>query len=59
MYKMIAYGPDVTIYRDVEWDSYEVRIKNDPDATYFTDDKVDAIVTALCMKKQLESKGQI
>ena len=56
---MIAYGPDVTIYRDVEWDSYEVRIKNDPDATYFTDDKVDAIVTALCMKKQLESKGQI
>ena len=49
-----ADGIRVTVWRDSEWDEYQVRIKGAPDATYFTPDKDDALATATRMVKDAE-----
>ena len=39
----------VTIYRDAEYNEFQVRLEGNPDATYFTDSRQDATDTALVM----------
>lgn len=49
-----AYGCEVLIRRDVEWDEYTAEIAGQPDATYHTDDRADAIATGKVMLADLE-----
>lgn len=46
-------GSPVAIYYDSDYQEYQVKIKGQPDATYFTDDKNDAISTAQLMRNNL------
>jgi hypothetical protein len=43
-------GSPVSIYYDSDYEEYQVRIKGRPDDTYFTDDKADAVSTAIHMR---------
>ena len=47
-------GQTVVVRYDTEWQEYTCEIKGSPDATYFTDDKADALSTAEVMLKDLE-----
>lgn len=49
-------GP-VRVYYDTEWVEYRVVVKSKPEATYYTDDKSDAIGTAQCMRDTLMERG--
>lgn len=49
-----AHGCEVLIRRDAEWDEYTAEIAGQPDATYHTDDKDDAILTGQTMLRDLE-----
>ena len=49
-----AHGTSVRIYRDSEWNEWQVRIPGAPDATYHTDDRRDALSTAEVMLRDLE-----
>ena len=42
-------GKTVKVYRDSEWDEYSCVLVGNPDATYYTKDKEDALDTAECM----------
>jgi hypothetical protein len=48
----------VAVYFDKEWDEYVVRIHNRPNSDYRTDDKQDAIDTALHMAEQCDCTPQ-
>lgn len=45
----LAYGP-VSVYYDSEYQEYQVRYRGKPEATYFTDDRADALATAQQMR---------
>ena len=40
---------NISVYRDSEFDEYVVKVRENPNATYFTDCKEDAIQTAKVM----------
>lgn len=42
----------IKVVYDAEWGQYQVRVKDDRDATYYTDDKQDALDTAANMAKR-------
>jgi hypothetical protein len=51
----------VTVYRDADWNEFQAVItmpiaQRNPDATYFTDDKEDAMHTALKMAKSVHAR---
>lgn len=48
----LAYGP-VSIRFDRDWEEYQVRIKGNPEATYHTTDRDDALGTAQRMRNTL------
>ena len=48
----------VAVYFDKEWDEYVVRIHNRPNSDYRTDDKQDAIDTALHMANHCDCTPQ-
>lgn len=48
----LAYTP-IAIYYDSEYSEYQVKIKGQPDATYYTNDKDDAFATAQLMRNSL------
>ncbi len=41
-----------TVYWDAEWQEYIVKLKGNPNADYYTDDKADAYGTAKEMDKE-------
>lgn len=41
----------IKVVYDAEWSQYQVRVKDNKDATYYTDDKQDALDTAADMAK--------
>ena len=45
----------VKVYRDTDWDEFQVVIPGEPDATYHTDDRADALRTAALMLADIES----
>lgn len=56
----LAYGP-VSVYFDSDLGEYSVKVAGNPKATYFTDDKKDALSTAQYMRNNIEltSSGKI
>lgn len=46
-------GSPISIYYDSDYSEYQVKIKGQPDATYFTNDKNDALSTAQLMRNTL------
>ena len=46
----------VKVYRDTDWDEYQAVIPGEPDATYHTDDKADALRTAATMLSDIEQR---
>lgn len=42
----------IAIYFDSDYGEYQVKIKGKPNATYFTDDKADALSTAQAMRNE-------
>lgn len=40
----------VKVYRDSDWQEFQCEIPGNPDATYFTDDRKDALSTAAKMR---------
>lgn len=45
----------ISVYFDSELGEYQVRVRGNKDATYFTDDKVDAVRTAQVMRNSVGS----
>ena len=50
-------GSPITIYYDSDYSEYQVKIKGQPDATYFTNDINDALRTAQLMRNAMLKKN--
>lgn len=57
--KTIADIDGIKIIFDSEFDEYQVRVKGNPAATYYTDSKIDAMRTADAMRFELINGGLI
>jgi len=59
MKRINDFGSGIALYRDMEFDEYQVRVKNNENATYFTDDKDDAMDTAKEMARKLQKGTEL
>ena len=51
--KLKTFPSGVTVHFNTEWEEYEVHVKGNPAATYFTDDREDAMQSAAVMSVEV------
>ena len=49
-------GSPITVWYSEEYDEYQVKVKGNKNATYFTNDKKDALQTAQLMRNTIVIK---